>query len=78
MPPKPHKKMVGKHSTGMSMADKEPELYSNEETKRRFEASLLGARLAAPHPMKDFVGKGERAAVKRKSRVKKTAQSMPK
>jgi hypothetical protein len=52
--------------------------YTEQETQRRFEASLRGARLATPHPMKDFIGKGERAAAKGKSRVKKTTQAKPK
>jgi hypothetical protein len=54
------------------------EQYDDEETKRRFEAALRGARLAAPHPMKDVVGKGKRATPPPKNRIKKTARSKPK
>jgi len=49
------------------LADK----YSDEETQRRFEAALRGARIATPQPMKDIVGKGD-------YRIKKTARSKPK
>jgi len=28
--------------------------YTDEESKRRFEAALRGARAAEPHPMKDI------------------------
>jgi hypothetical protein len=48
------------------------ERYSDEEAKRRLENALRGARIAAPMPMKDIVGKG------RRSRVKKTPQAKPK
>ena len=53
-------------------------MFDEEETKRRFEAALRGARLAAPHPMKDIIGKSERAVAKGKNRVKKTVQARPK
>jgi hypothetical protein len=46
------------------------EQYSDEETKRRFEAALRGARDASPHLMGKFVGKGKRGADSRKSRIK--------
>ena len=43
------------------------ETYSDEESKRRFEAALRGARLATPKPMSDFVGTGKRATARAKS-----------
>jgi hypothetical protein len=53
------------------------ETHDELESQRRFEAALRGAQLVPPRPMKDFIGKGERALLK-KSRVKKSAQESPK
>jgi hypothetical protein len=33
--------------------------FGQDETQRRFEAALRGARAATPHPMKEFIGKGK-------------------
>jgi len=52
--------------------EKAEDKFSDEESARRFDAALRGARAAAPMPMKDIVGKGH------KSRVKKIAQVAPK
>ena len=38
----------------ISSANEEEQKYSPEETERRFEAALRGARLATPQPMKDI------------------------
>jgi hypothetical protein len=40
------------------MAD---ENYSDEETKRRFEAALRGSRLVSPQPMKEIPRKRPKA-----------------
>jgi hypothetical protein len=52
--------------------DSVDQTFDDEEAERRFSAALRGARIAAPMPMKDIVGK------RRKSRVKKTVQAKPK
>jgi hypothetical protein len=47
--------------------NKKSEQYNPEETQRRFEAMLRGARLAEPKPMKDIPRKrSKRQRIKRK------------
>jgi hypothetical protein len=60
------------------LRDRTEDQYDDEETKRRFEAALRGSRLAPQQPMKEIVGGGKGAALRSKSRVKKTAQSTQK
>jgi len=58
--------------------DSTDQTFDDEEAQRRFEAALRGARAASSHPMTEFIGRGKRDAVRRKSRVKKTGQAKPK
>ncbi len=44
--------------------------FDPEEAQRRFEAALRGARVASPHPMTEFVGKGKSAMAGVKGRTK--------
>jgi hypothetical protein len=52
------------------------EQYTPEETKRRFEAAIRGARLASPQPMKEIVGDGKGATIRSKNRM--TVRAKPK
>jgi hypothetical protein len=54
------------------------EPFDQDESQRRFEAALRGARAASPRPMSEFIGKGKRATDQGRSRVKKTAPAKPK
>ena len=49
--------------------------YGEEETKRRFEAALRGARLAAPQPMKDIPPKRPKKERMRLRRGKKQPEA---
>ncbi len=53
------------------------ELDESEIVKRR-DAAIRRALNTPPKPLKEFVGKSERAIAQRKSRVRKAAQSKPK
>jgi hypothetical protein len=50
----------------MSKKLSKAETYSEEESARRFEAALRGARLASPQPMKDIPRKRAKGAKKPK------------
>ena len=66
--------VVGVESAGGGVVEFEAmsnELYSDEETQRRFEAALRGARLASPMRMKDMVGKADRASRGSRSSMEK-------
>lgn len=45
---------------------------------RRRDEAIRRALNTPPKPLKEFVGKSERAIAQRKSRIKKAAQSKPK
>jgi hypothetical protein len=52
--------------------------YSDEETAQRRDAAIRRALNTPPKPLKDYVGKSERAMAQRKSRIKKAVRSNPK
>ena len=58
--------------------DDDDETYSDEETARRRDNAIRRALNTPPKPLKEFVGKSERAIARRKNRIKKTVQSNPK
>jgi hypothetical protein len=61
------------------MVAKQPETeFSDEEIARRRDDAIRRALNTAPKPLKEIVGKSERAIAQRKSRVKKAALSKPK
>jgi len=51
---------------------------SPDEIARRRDDAIRRALNTPPKPLKEFVGKSERAIAQRKSRVRKIAQSAPK
>jgi hypothetical protein len=59
-------------------ANKSEESYSDEEIARRRDAAIRRALSTPPKPLKEFVGKSERAIAQRESRVRKAARSKPK
>jgi hypothetical protein len=59
----------------MDMADDKDAPLSETEIKCRFEAALHGSRMAEPHPMKEYVGKGKKSATK--GRLRKPPRSEP-
>jgi len=59
------------------MADDE-DSYNSEQTARRRDAAIRRALNTPPKPLKEFVGKSERAIAQRKRRIKKAVQSNPK
>jgi hypothetical protein len=52
--------------------------YSEEEIAKRRDEAIRRAMNTPPKPLKEFVGKSERAIAQRKSRIKKAVQSNPK
>lgn len=61
--------MVAKHAG---------EQFTDEEIARRRDAAIRRAMNTPPKPLKEFVGKSDRAIARRESRIKKAAQSKPK
>lgn len=60
------------------MANVKDEKYSDDEIARRRDEAIRRALNTPPRPLKELVGKSERAIAQRKSRVRKSAQSKPK
>jgi hypothetical protein len=54
------------------------EEYSEEEIARRRDDAIRRALKTPPKPLKEFVGKSERAVAHKDSRVRKAARSGPK
>ncbi|MGD0762666.1 MAG: hypothetical protein ABR929_05645 [Roseiarcus sp.] len=52
--------------------------FTDEEIARRRDDAIRRAMNTPPKPLKEFVGKTERAQAQRESRVKKAARSKPK
>jgi hypothetical protein len=52
--------------------------FSDEEIARRRDDAIRRALNTPPKPLKEYVGKSERAIAQRNSRVKKAARSKPK
>jgi len=51
---------------------------NDEEIERRMKDALRRALNTPPKPLKELIGKGERATAQRESRVRRAAQSKPK
>jgi hypothetical protein len=58
--------------------DKPDDHYTEEETARRRDDAIRRALNTPPKPLKEFVGKSERAKAQLESRLRKAAQSKPK
>lgn len=54
------------------------EEYTQDEIARRRDDAIRRALNTLPKPLKEYVGKSERAIAQRKSRVRKAALSKPK
>lgn len=52
--------------------------YGADEIRRRMDAAVRRALNTPPKPMKEIVGKSERAVAQRKSRVRKKRRGEPK
>jgi hypothetical protein len=57
---------------------KSDDQYTEEETARRRDDAIRRALNTPPKPLKEFIGKSERAKAQRESRFRKVAQSKPK
>jgi hypothetical protein len=60
------------------MIDSSDAQYSEEEIAKRRDDAIRRALNTPPKPLKEFIGKSERAIAQRTKRVKKAAQSNPK
>jgi hypothetical protein len=60
------------------MADKPEDKFSPAEIARRRDDAIRRALNTPPKPLKELVGRSERAIEQRKKRVRKAAQSKPK
>jgi hypothetical protein len=61
----------------MKAREQTPE-FTEEEIALRMNAAVRRALSTPPKPLKEMTGKGQRAPVERKSRVRKAARSRPK
>ncbi len=60
------------------MTRKVDERFTDDEIARRRDDAIRRALNTPPKPLKELVGKSERAIEQRKSRIKKDAQLKPK
>ena len=60
------------------MAVSGDEEFTQQEIEKRRDNAIRRAMNTPPKPLKEFVGKTERAQAQRESRVKKAARSKPK
>jgi hypothetical protein len=54
---------------------KEPSEFSDEEITRRRDDAIRRALITPPKPLKEYVGKSERAVEMKESRARKAARS---
>jgi hypothetical protein len=63
---------------GQHMAARSNDELAPDEIARRRDDAIRRALNMPPKPLKEFVGKSERAIAQRKNRIRKAAQSKPK